>query len=633
MRVLFKLFMKLAMFAAILFLSSTGLRQGAGLFGGGTGKPGNLGVDGAPVTNEEADLAGTVLKSAVKLVSGQASRTELSNELSEKLYGQRGDPSDMAELGIELVTPKGGSPLPLTAGNAAGAPSAGKPGETTAQKRDGKPGEKTLAGTATAQKTAASGASGAPLGSKLLAGPELVSGKGKAALSEIWQRMKRYSVELGLVPVVFIGMVWVGRVRRRKGQPGFVPEFMAILPESDSEKHVMQHALHSLPDEEFELLMALLYQRQGYRVSLSAALASGQACRFKLARKAERLLVQCHNFKNTHRVEVGLVRDLHEAMADASVTGGLFVASCGYTWDARHFAKTRNIKLISAKTLDLLLTQARETPDENLLAITPWLSKFMTKAEMTTPCCPECEAEMDETKEGDAPMWLCNQRPECGGRRDVRKYRKGLRVAAQDAGVGAGPATAPPPAPEGVAAVPGKQRVLPPKTPEEAPKPAVRPAQDGGKVAAAQNIRPAIANPQREHLPEILRGKPVTPQKSAQGGSTVKSVAVAGSPPAAADSQSAPATPVVISAEGALKKKSGETGGTARTDRIVPGVSEIAAQTADTNPGPAPGANVKRNLGLLSSVVEEFKRRGFRSEEPLPAKRKPASPKRTSRAA
>ncbi len=576
------------MFAAILFLSASGLRQGAGLFGGGTGRPGNLGADGAPVTNEEADLAGTVLKSAVKLVSGQASRAELSKELSEKLYGQRGEPGDMAELGIELVTQKGGSPVPLTGGKSADIPTTGKPGE------------KPIAGPD--QKGAASNASGASPVSKLLPGPEIVSGKGKAALGEIWQRMKGFSVELSLMPVVFIGMVWVARVRRKKREPGFIPEFMAMLPDSDSEKYVMKHRVDSLPAEEFELLMALIYQRQGYRISLSAALASGRACRFKIARKAERILVQCHNFKNIHRVEIGLVRELHEAMADANVTGGLFIASCGYTWDARHFAKTKNIKLIGANPLDNLLTQARATPEENLLEITPWIPKFMTKVEMNTPHCPECEAEMDETTDGEMAAWLCNQRPECGGRRNVRKYRKGLRVAARDASISSVAAVAPQPASEGAVSNPGRELVQPKQMPPAktagavtaplgvAGRRSISAPETQAKPNAAAIAHNAVSKLQRDTLPEIFRAKPKTLQESAR---------------------------VVV------------------TPDNPPRVPQGVAQIADTIPVPGPTrvAETKRNLGLLSSVVEEFKRRGFRSEETPLAKRKPVPSRPKSNAA
>ena len=44
----------------------------------------------------------------------------------------------------------------------------------------------------------------------------------------------------------------------------------------------------------------------------------------------------------------------------AGATRGVYVASCGFSWDARNFAKTKGVTMINAKTLDLLLNEARE---------------------------------------------------------------------------------------------------------------------------------------------------------------------------------------------------------------------------------------------------------------------------------
>ena len=644
MRILFKLLMKLAMFAAILMLSAGGLRHGAGLFTGKSGGAGNLIADGGQVTDAESDLTGTVFKSALKLVSGQASRSELSNELNGKLYGQRGDPSDMAELGIELVTPKGGAPVPLGGGNAAGSPSAGKPGDKLDPKLAAKPGQNPAA----AQKAAVPGTSGAPSAAKLPAGAELVSGKGVAALSEIWQRLKQYTVELSLVPVVFVGMVFVGRVRRRKNERGLAIDFVAALPESDAEKYAMKHQVQSLTAEEFELLVALIYQRQGYRVSMPAALNSGRSSQFKLARKSERLLVQCHNFKHFHKVEVHLVRELHDAMVDANVTGGLFVASCRYTWDARHFAKTRNIKLITAKTLDLLLTKACATPEEKLLEITPWLPKFMTKVEMATPHCPECGAEMDEAKAGDGSAWLCNQRPECGGRRDVRKYRKGLHVAAPDDGTGAGTAVASEPERESVAsvqceAVEKNQKLLQTKQVAQqsgkAPKACSTPsATPGVQRDCASETQVATANqmPGPKQQPASLPGTMPTKQTLATESAKVEAVVrdvipgrtrtpalvKQGIPPS--NTQPGSSQPVPTAVEGKPAEKNADAGGAAPAASSQGQVPAPQPPMPDPECVPARGPGAKRNGGLLSNVAEDFRRRGFRLEQKPLTKPKPA---------
>lgn len=625
MRIVFKLLMKLGIFVALVMLSATGMRRGVGLFSGGSGGAGTPGADGAAVTNEEEDLRGTVLKSAFRLVSGQATRGELSKELSEKLYGKRGDPSDMTELGIELVTPTGGSPVPLAGGNAAGSPPVGKPGDTP----EPKSGENPAAGTVAGQTGTPPGAGGQSPAIKLPAMPELVSGKSKAALSQVWLRMKQYAAELSAIPVVFIGMMWVARARRRKQEAGFVPDYMAVMPESDSEKYTMKHRVHKITAEEFELLVAVVYQRQGYRISLPAALSSGKSSRFKLARKSERLLVQCHNFTNFHRVDAHLVRELHEAMADANVTGGLFVASCGYTWDARHFAKTKNIKLISGKTLDAVLTQARATPDEKLLEITPWIPKFMTKVEMTMPHCAECGAEMDEVKEGDGSVWLCNQRPECGGRRDARKYRKGMRVVPQGGGTGAETAVEPEPEAASVAPIqsdPAPKNQNPQQT-QQVPK---QSAED--KKACISP--PPPSSEQRDRLPKTLVGPLKKPpgHKPAEG--VARSVipgrnrtfdfAKQSNAPLNVLAASPKAEPDAV--EGRPAEKSADEGSTPPTAPARQGIQIPAAQPVTSNPASvaAAGTGTKQNWGLLSDVAAEFRRRGFRLEEAPLAKPKPA---------
>jgi ssDNA-binding Zn-finger/Zn-ribbon topoisomerase 1 len=426
MRLLFKLLMKFMMFAAMVLLMGSGLKRGSRLLMGGSAI---AGADGSPVSSEESDLMSTVFQSALRLVSGTASRSELAGELSDKLYAGRANSEEMAELGIEVDKPKKDSSAPGVEGLPGAAKPDGKsPGKASEQSPE-KPDARSVASRAASR--AKKGLPAKPGGS--LVGTDLVSGKSQSALDALWKRLKPYTVEMSMVPVVFLGMVLVSKVRRRKREEPLVPEFAVVQTPADSEPYDMEHAVHALDDEEFALLVALIYQRQGYRVSLPSGLGGGRGGDFKLARKSERLLVKCEKSSSDHRVPVERVREFHEAVTDANATGGLYVGSCGFTWDARHFAKTRRIKLIDARTLDAQLTAAREKPDENLLTITPWVSKFMTKAEMTVPHCPECEVEMEQVKVSGGSVWLCTQRPECSGQRAVRKYQKAKRAAARNA--------------------------------------------------------------------------------------------------------------------------------------------------------------------------------------------------------
>ena len=77
------------------------------------GMPGVAGVEEAHFSSEESDLMATVFKSALRFLSGSAKRDELAGELSDKLYGDRGNSKTMSELGIELEKP-GGKPLDST---------------------------------------------------------------------------------------------------------------------------------------------------------------------------------------------------------------------------------------------------------------------------------------------------------------------------------------------------------------------------------------------------------------------------------------------------------------------------------------------------------------------------------------
>ena len=50
----------------------------------------------------------------------------------------------------------------------------------------------------------------------------------------------------------------------------------------------MTHPVHSLQAEDFELLVGLIYQRQGYRVTMPAGLSGGRGGDFMVQRKSER---------------------------------------------------------------------------------------------------------------------------------------------------------------------------------------------------------------------------------------------------------------------------------------------------------------------------------------------------------
>lgn len=442
LRLLRKLLMKALGMLVMVLVLGTALRYGQRYILQAAGVPPvSEQMKGANFSSEEADLMTTVFKSAMRLFTGQASRKELSAELSDKLYaGRNGE--EMKDLGIELVQP-GDTPSAPGAGGSLLPGGASAPGGTTANAQG------QSAGAANAQGGAGSQLGANPAGAKpvrtpkggarpgmpsfaapgmpsleMPGGPSLNSAQ-MGALDKLWRQAKANSLEFMLAPVVLLGMMLVHRIRRRRsGGDDFMLPLVGLQTPAESEPYDMQHAVHSLTTEEFELLVALIYQRQGYRISMPDALSGGKGGDFILARKSERILVQCKKQSQDHRIPVDRVRELQEAMLTANITRGMYVASCGFSWDARNYAKGNNITVINARTLDALLTAAREKRDEDLLDVEQWAARLMGKVQLTPPTCPACEAAMDQINASNGAVWVCSQRPDCRGRRSARKYHK-----------------------------------------------------------------------------------------------------------------------------------------------------------------------------------------------------------------
>ena len=428
MRLLRKLAIKFVTMVVIVVLMGALLRfakpyimKSAGM---PEGMPGVEGVQMPHFASEESDLMATVFKSALRFLTGSAKREELAGELSDKLYAGRGNSATMSELGIELEKPgaKPSDPAGLAKPGAASPASTGGGTMVNAQ-----PGA-TLPMKSTQAEPSAKSVSN-PMRDALLA--------------RVWEKAKA-NPELSLIPIVVVGMLVVRIFRRRRSpEDDFIlPDLSALIP-NEAEAYEMTHPVHSLQAEDFELLVALIYQRQGYRVTMPAGLSGGRGGDFMVQRKSEKLLVQCKKFSADYKVPVDRVKDLHEAAVAAGVTRGVYVASCGFSWDARNFAKTKGVTVINAQTLDTLLNEARQTPDEDFLAVWEWAPKLLSKVKLTPPLCPACEAPMDELKVSSGPVWVCSQRPECRGRRCARKVHKPMPAAGSNGYANAKPQTTP----------------------------------------------------------------------------------------------------------------------------------------------------------------------------------------------
>jgi hypothetical protein len=423
MRLLKKLLLKVVMMIIMVGLMGAMMRVAKPYIMKSAGMPeaaaGAETLAAAQFTSEESDLMATMLKSALRFFSGSAKREELAGELSDKLYGGRPGAANMAELGIELEGPgtKPGAPASVTPPPA---PQLGDPslpnGTLIVAAQPGA----LLPFNAGAPQAAASPAVSSSPPAAAPAKPKTNSAR-DALLGRIWAKATA-NPELSLVPVVLVGMSLVHFVRRRRSpEDDFVlPDLSKVLA-AESEAYEMQHSVDSFGAEEFELLVALIFQRQGYRVTMPAGLSGGRGGDFILQRKSERLLVQCKRLRQDDSVSVDRVRELYEAALAAGVTRGMYVASGSFSWDARNFAKVKGVTVINARTLDALITEAFAKSDDELLQISQWAPKLMSKVKLTPPLCPACDAPMDELSSSTGSAWVCSQRPDCRGRRPARK--------------------------------------------------------------------------------------------------------------------------------------------------------------------------------------------------------------------
>jgi hypothetical protein len=418
MRLLKKLLLKfiimvvtLALMGAVMRFARPHIMKSAGI---PEGVPGAEKLADAHFSSEESDLMATVFKSALRLFTGSAKRNQLAGELSDKLYAGRPGSEHMAELGIEIEKP-GAKPSPaidpVKPANFPSEPMAPGTVVVTAQ-----PGAQWAAktGTSPSDSPAKTTAPAADSPKKRAA-----NGVRDALLGRVWDKVQK-NPELSLFPVVLAGMLVVHFCRRRRPpEDDFVLPDLSKLLEVESGPHDMQHPVHALPAEEFEMLVAMVYQRQGYRVTMPAGLGGGRGGDFTVQKKSERLLVQCRQLRPDDEVSVERVRELHEAAVTAGATRGVYVASGNFSWDARNFAKVKGVTVINARILDALLAEA--LPKEDVLAVSQWAPKLMSKVKLTPPLCAACEAPMDEVTSRGSSVWLCSQRPDCRGRRSARK--------------------------------------------------------------------------------------------------------------------------------------------------------------------------------------------------------------------
>lgn len=169
------------------------------------------------------------------------------------------------------------------------------------------------------------------------------------------------------------------------------------------------HAVLDLHWRDFEHLMHAWFERQGYRVSPTAA-GPDDGVDLILRREGEVFLVQCKHWRAAS-IGVTVVRELFGVMASRGATGGFVVGVGAFTDAARQFAEGQNIMLIDARAM--VKRSAPMATEE--LAPPPGA---------TAPDCPSCGAHMKRRTARRGPkrgqeFYGCSRFPQCRQTQDI----------------------------------------------------------------------------------------------------------------------------------------------------------------------------------------------------------------------
>jgi HJR/Mrr/RecB family endonuclease len=104
----------------------------------------------------------------------------------------------------------------------------------------------------------------------------------------------------------------------------------------------------SLSPYEFEKEIALLFERQGYKASVTKGSGDG-GIDILIEKEGLEGIIQCKRFKN--KVSPGPIRDLYGTMKAGNHKFGIAVCPSGFSDKAYEFSKGKNIKLIGLKQI------------------------------------------------------------------------------------------------------------------------------------------------------------------------------------------------------------------------------------------------------------------------------------------
>ena len=174
-------------------------------------------------------------------------------------------------------------------------------------------------------------------------------------------------------------------------------------------------SIRALSWQDFELLIAEAFRRQGYQVNENGGGGADGGIDLYIYRDGERVLVQCKRWK-VYKVGVDKVRELYGVMTAEGANRAILVTSGVYTDEAKKFASGKPLELIDGSQLSQMIpSNVNESSEQTLQC------EIGTQA--TEPC-PLCGSEMAlktarQGRHAGSQFWGCTMfgKTRCKGMR------------------------------------------------------------------------------------------------------------------------------------------------------------------------------------------------------------------------
>ena len=239
----------------------------------------------------------------------------------------------------------------------------------------------------------------------------------KFLIQNRWQTMFPGDIGFFLTNIITIFIFGFTSIAALKG-------FIAQRSRKDLLKNTLSiDELKLLDWEQFELLIAEIYRREGFSVEEKGGRGPDGGIDIKAkAPNGEVHIIQCKHYR-TSKVGVKFVRELYGVLYRESADKAVLVATGDYTNDAVEFAKGQNIELIDGKKL---VQRIKSLNSKQLLNEISNAEKISTESRTPTKeplinsskLCPKCGAELTKriSRRGSNrgnEFWGCSKFPQC----------------------------------------------------------------------------------------------------------------------------------------------------------------------------------------------------------------------------